>query len=145
MALPLAVGGLSALVTREGMKAFELVDKPPLTPPQTVFPIAWSILYAMMGGASYQILRSDAPQEKKNAALGFYAAQLVFNFFWSLLFFNEQKYLLAFVWLCALWLLIAVTMKKFSDIRSSAGWLLLPYLLWVSFAGYLNYGVYLLN
>ena len=78
-------------------------------------------------------------------ALWTYALQLAFNFAWPLLFFNLKEYLLAFVWLILLWLLILATAAQFFRIRRLAAYLLIPYVLWVTFAGYLNLGVYLLN
>ena len=143
IAIPIAVGALSALLTRGNMILFETVNKPPLSPPGWVFPAAWTILYILMGIASCIVSESDSLL--KGSALKFYALQLVFNFFWSIIFFNLQMYLPAFVWLLILWVLILVTMLKFYRISERAGDLLLPYLLWVTFAGYLNYGIYVLN
>lgn len=142
IAIPLAVGGLSALITKSGMEAFAQVAKPPLTPPDWLFPIAWGILYVLMGIASYLIYKSG---QDGLLALSLYGIQLVFNFLWSVFFFNMQWYLFSFAWLIALWVLILLTMKEFFKLSKTAGYLLLPYLLWVSFAGYLNFGVYLLN
>jgi len=145
VAIPLAVGGLSALLTKDSMAVFEYVKKPALSPPGTVFPIAWTVLYILMGIASYIVLNAEVPRRRIKGSLSFYAAQLIFNFFWSLIFFNSEQYLFAFIWLCALWLLILITTAKFFEIDKRAGWLLVPYIAWVSFAGYLNYGVYMLN
>lgn len=140
--IPLAVGGISALLTRSGMKAFASVSKPPLTPPDWLFPVVWSILFVLMGIASYLTAVSET---KVPAALTVYGIQLFFNFFWSIFFFNLQWYLFSFAWLVALWFLILRTAKLFRQSAPAAGYLLLPYLLWVAFAGYLNLGVYLLN
>ena len=143
--IPLAVGGLSAWLTREGMKAFEQVKQPPLSPPGWLFPVVWTLLFTLMGVASYLVLSADAPQSMKTRALGIYGVQLVFNFVWTIVFFNAQWFLFAFLWLVALWLLILATAVQFFRIRRAAGWLLVPYLLWVGFAGYLNYGVWVLQ
>lgn len=145
VAIPLAVGGLSALLTMDNMVMFDAVNKPPLAPPKWLFPAAWTVLYVLMGIASYSVFTADAPAGKKRASLIVYAISLAFNFLWSIIFFNLDNYLLAFVWLCALWLLIVIATVQFFGIRRTAGWLMLPYILWVSFAGYLNYGIYLLN
>lgn len=145
VAIPLAVGGLSALLTMDNMVMFDAVNKPPLAPPKWLFPAAWTVLYILMGIASYSVFTADAPSGKKHSALVAYAVSLAFNFLWSIIFFNLDNYLLAFVWLCALWLLIVIATVQFFGIRGTAGWLMLPYILWVSFAGYLNYGIYLLN
>ena len=142
IALPLAVGGLSALLTRDGMQTFQLLNKPTLSPPGWLFPVAWTILYILMGIASYLVLTSGKPDR---SALTVYGIQLVFNFFWSIIFFNLEAYLFSFIWLVVLWLLILTTMLRFFRISRPAGYLLLPYLLWVTFAGYLNFYIYLVN
>lgn len=140
--IPLAVGGLSALLTRNSMESFEMLTKPPLSPPGWLFPVVWTILYLLMGLASYLVLTSGKP-----GALGIlaYSAQLFFNFFWSLFFFNREMYLFSFIWLVILWLLILATTILFYRNTKAAGYLMIPYLLWVAFAGYLNLGIYLLN
>ena len=145
VAVPLAAGGLSALLTKDSMILFEAVNKPPLSPPMWLFPVVWSILYIMMGAASYLVWVSDKPKRKKELALVYYAIQLAFNFGWSIIFFNIAEYLPAFIWLCILWVFILLTAIQFFSIDKRAGWLMIPYLLWVAFAGYLNYGVYILN
>ena len=140
--LPLAVGGLSAFLTRGSMETFQLLNKPVLSPPGWLFPVMWTLLYILMGIASYLVFTSGKPNR---SALTVYALQLVFNFFWSVIFFNFDAYLVAFVWLVILWILILVTMLLFFRISETAGYLMLPYLLWVTFAGYLNLYIYLLN
>lgn len=145
MAIPLAVGGVSALVTRGAMEDFATVKQPPLSPPGWLFPVAWTILYLLMGLASYLVMTACGNPRWKKEALSVYWVQLAVNFFWSILFFNVKAYLLAFVWLVLLWVLILLTLIRFARVRPAAGWLLVPYLLWVTFAGYLNMGVYLLN
>lgn len=142
VAIPLAVGGLSAWITKDGMKAFETVNQPPLTPPMWLFPVVWSILFVLMGIASYLVVMQKGEDTK---ALTLYAVQLIFNFFWSIWFFNLGWYLFAFLWLVALWILIIATTVAFYRISKPAAWLMLPYLVWVAFAGYLNLGVWWLN
>ena len=145
LAVPLAVGGLSALLTRGGMERFKSLNKPPLTPPGWLFPVVWTILFLMMGAASYLVWKNGRPRRAARAALTLYGGQLAVNFLWSMLFFNMGLYLAAFFELIALWLLILLTAARFYRLSRGAGYLLLPYLLWVAFAGYLNFGVYLLN
>lgn len=142
---PLAVGGLSALISGGGMETFQSLNQPPLSPPGWLFPIVWTILFLLMGIASYLVSTSDAPRGQARFAKKIYAAQLIVNFFWPILFFNLQQYLLALFWLILLWVLILKTLLSFYKISKPAGYLLLPYLLWVTFAGYLNLGVFLLN
>lgn len=107
--------------------------------------MVWTVLYELMGIASYLVSASDAPQEEKARALWTYGIQLAFNFLWPIAFFNLKWYLSAFLWLVILWILILITALRFGRIRRPAGYLLVPYLLWVAFAGYLNLGIYLLN
>lgn len=145
LAIPLAVGGLSALISGSGMAAYSTYNQPPLSPPGWVFPVVWSILYLLMGYASYRVAVSEAPKEEKREALILYGAQLLLNFLWPVVFFGLEWRLTAFFILVALWVLIYLTMRKFSRIDERAGDLLLPYILWVTFAGYLNLGVYFLN
>ena len=142
--IPLAVGGLSALLTMGSMESFEQLNKPPLSPPGWLFPVVWSVLFILMGIASYLVYVSPKTDERKSA-LTFYAVQLFFNFVWSLLFFNLEAYLFAFIWLVALWVLIIITAIKFYRISKPSGYLLIPYILWVTFAGYLNLAIYILN
>ncbi len=144
LAVPLAVGGLSALITGNSMQMFETLRKPPLSPPGWLFPVVWTVLYILMGIASYLVLTSAKPNRSRSALL-VYGVQLFFNFFWPILFFSLKLYLSAFFWLVLLWLLILVTTVLFYKIAKPAGLLLVPYLLWVAFAGYLNLGIYLLN
>lgn len=143
--IPLAVGLLSAFFTRGNMMLFDEIVKPPLVPPAWVFPVVWSILYVLMGIASYIVYQSDAPQDEIKKALTVYAAQLVVNFFWSIIFFNLRAFLFAFYWLLLLWVLVVATTTMFWQINKTAGMLLLPYLAWVTFAGYLTYAIFVLN
>lgn len=140
--MPLAVGGFSALLTRDSMATFNTLTKPALAPPGWLFPVVWTILYILMGIASYQVAISKKPN---GAALITYGIQLIFNFFWSIIFFDLNMYLFAFIWLIILWLLILRTTIRFYRISETAGILMIPYLLWVTFAGYLNLAIYLLN
>ena len=143
IALPLLVGAVSAWISRDGMKAFETMVQPPLSPPSALFPVVWTILYILMGIASYIVAQSGS--DDADNALTLYAVQLGLNFFWSLFFFKFGMYLFAFFWLAVLWLFIFLTARSFGRINKTARNLLIPYLVWVGFAGYLNLGVYLLN
>ena len=144
LGIPLAVGGLSTLLSG-GTALYGQLVKPPLSPPGWLFPIVWTILYLLMGYASYLVWKSDAPQEEKRRALTLYALQLLANFLWPLLFFGAGSLPGAFICLLVLWLLILLTIRAFSKINEAAGDLLLPYILWVTFAAYLNLGFLLLN
>lgn len=145
LAIPLVVGGAAGLLTMNSMETFAALNQPPLSPPGWLFPVVWTVLYILMGIASYLVSVSDAPQEEKQRALWTYGIQLAFNFLWPIIFFNLKWYLFAFVWLVMLWILVLITALQFGRIRKVAGNLMIPYLLWVTFAGYLNLGIYLLN
>ena len=144
LAIPLAVGGLAALLSG-GMSDYRQLNQPPLAPPGWLFPIVWSILYLLMGYAAYRVQTSGKAPAYIRRAMIFYGLQLFLNFLWPIVFFGFEWRLAAFFLLLGLWALIYVTMRLFSAIDERAGDLLIPYILWVTFAGYLNLGVYLLN
>lgn len=140
-----AVGALSGFLTREGMKLFtDAVAQPPLSPPPLLFPIVWTILYALMGYGSARIWLST-PSPDRSRALNLYAIQLVVNFFWSLIFFNAQAFGLAFFWLLLLWVLVLLMILAFDKVDPLSAKLQVPYLIWLTFAAYLNLGVWYLN
>lgn len=140
-----AVGGLSGWLTRNGTQIYKAeVVKPPLSPPSVVFPIVWTVLFALMGIGAARIYLAPA-SAGRTRSLRLFFLQLFFNFFWSLLFFNLQRYGLALIWLVILWVLILCMTLSFRRTDKLAMWLQIPYLLWVAFAAYLNLGVWLLN
>ena len=140
-----AVGALSSFLTREGNKLFmESVQQPPLSPPAIVFPIVWGILYALMGiGVARIWMAPDSAERRKS--LNLYFAQLIVNFFWSLIFFNAQAYGFAFFWLLLLWALVLWMILSFRKVDPIAAYIQIPYLIWLTFAAYLNLGVWYLN
>lgn len=143
--IPLAVGGIAAYLTQDSMVMFEYIEKPPLSPPQWLFPIAWTVLYVLMGIASYIVYRSHKPKTQKCRALLIYAFQLALNFAWPLIFFNAGEFLYALLCIAAMLILIITATVCFFKIDKRAGVLMLPYILWTAFATYLNYGIYILN
>ncbi len=143
--IPVAVGALSAFLTRNSIDVYQSIVKPALAPPAILFPIVWTILYIIMGIGSTMIYTSSADSKSKSQALLIYGLQLGVNFFWSVLFFNKRAFLTSFVWLVLLWALIAGMILSFRKINKLAAYLQIPYLLWVTFAGYLNLMIYLLN
>ena len=145
LAIPLATGAFSAFLTRGGMRSFKSVAQPPLSPPAWVFPVAWTLLYLMMGLSSYLVLTSTASPARRERALTVYALSLAVNFLWPIVFFTMRFYFAAFLLLLALWVLAAIAALLFSCIDDKAGRLMIPYLVWLSFAAYLNFGVWLLN
>lgn len=140
-----AVGALSGWLTRKGVRTYqETIVQPPLSPPGMVFPIVWGILFALMGVGAARIYASP-PSAARSRSLRLFGVQLTFNFFWSILFFNLQLFGLALLWLIALWGLILWMIRAFRKVDPLAALLQIPYLLWVTFAGYLNAGVWFLN
>lgn len=140
-----AVGALSGWLTREGTDVYaQTIVQPPLSPPGWVFPIVWTILYALMGIGAARIYLAP-PSQDRSRGLNLFIAQLVVNFFWSPIFFNAQAYGFAFVWLLLLWSLVLWMILTFRKVDSLAAKLQIPYLIWLTFAAYLNFGVWLLN
>lgn len=115
------------------------------SPPAWVFGIVWTILFFLMGISAYMVYTSDANSDRKRNALIIYGVQLIFNLLWSIFFFNKQWYWFSFAWLIVLWFLILTMIVMFSNISRKAALLQIPYLLWVTFAGYLTAGVAILN
>ncbi len=139
LAISLGAGVLGNVVGGNNNGKYERLYQPPFAPPGWIFPIVWTILFILMGIAAYLIYESDS-QEKKEA-LGIYVAQLIANIGWSFIFFRLDAYLLAFAWILLLWYFIFLTWQSFRKINRTAGWLLVPYLAWVTFAAYLNLAI----
>ena len=142
IALAEGVGALAGWLTRDSMDFYkEFVEQPALAPPAIVFPIVWGILYALMGfGAARVSLAPEGPA--RSLGLNLFVAQLIVNFFWSLIFFNLRTYGFALLWLGVLIVWMILAFRKSDPL---AAWLQVPYLLWVTFAAYLNWGVWVLN
>ena len=141
--IPLAVGALAALLTRGSMEDYGALRQPPLSPPGTLFPIVWTILYVLMGISSAIVQLSGAPT--MGDALRTYWLQLAVNFVWPILFFVLGAHFLALLWLLLLLFLVIRMILLFRQISPVAAYLQIPYLLWLLFATYLNAGVWLLN
>ncbi len=146
IAIALGVGIAAAFFTRNSMNIYGMLVKPPLALPSVLFPIVWTVLYILMGVSSAIVFlrKKEMPDEAANALVA-YAVQLVLNFFWPLIFFNMQAFLLSFIWLVFLWFVIVKMIFRFYKVSPFAAYLQLPYLIWVTFAGYLNFMFYLLN
>ena len=140
-----AAGFLSGILSREGTSFYEAnVQKPALTPPGILFPVVWAILYAMMGISAARVAVSEGSVQRSRG-LNLFAVQLVFNFFWSLIFFNAGAYGFALIWLILLWILVLWMILSFRKVDARAALLQIPYLLWLTFAAYLNFEVWRLN
>lgn len=143
IAIGLGTGLLSVLLTLGNFKAYSALLQPPLAPPGWLFPVVWTILYILMGVSAYLVYECDT--EEKYIGLAVYVLQLIFNFLWLIIFFNIRNLLFAFVWLVFLWVLVLAMTISFYRVNKAAGLLQIPYLLWVTFAGYLNIALYILN
>lgn len=134
-------GLLSAIVTGGQMDQYGQMPRPALAPPGWVFLIVWTILYLMMGVAAYLVATEGVRGPERRRALLLYGAQLVVNVLWPLLFFRFEAYWVAFFWLLLLWYLVLMTTAAFDRISPLASKLMIPYLLWITFAGYLNLSI----
>ena len=145
IALSEAVGLLSGLLSRDGTALYsQLIQKPPLSPPGWVFPVVWTVLYALMGISAAGIWAAPKNQARSRG-LNLFIAQLIVNFFWSPIFFNARAYGLALVWLLLLWVLVLLMILEFRKVDKTAAALQIPYLLWLTFAAYLNWNLWQLN
>ena len=144
--LPLAVGGISGYFTVKAIPGwYAQLNKPWFNPPNWLFSPVWTSLYIMMGIALWLVWKSDASQKLKQRAIYLFAAQLVLNFFWSLIFFNLHQIGWAMVEIMAMWGMILLSIVAFANVNKAAAWLLVPYISWVSFATILNYSIWKLN
>jgi len=148
-ALPLVVGGIASFLTSDAMAQFASFRQPPLAPPAWLFPVAWTILYVLMGVASYLVYNvrptTNAQASTRRAALVVYGIQLALNFAWSLVFFGARAHWVAFGLLMGMWVLIIVLIVLALRLNRTAGWLLVPYVAWTTFAAYLNLMIAILN
>ena len=142
----LAVGGLSALLTKGNMGFLETINKPPLSPPSFLFPIVWTVLFILMGISSAYVYKNKKRNpDAASTGLTVYIFSLAVNFFWSIIFFNLRAFMFSFIWLVLLWVLIIITIREYAKVSRGAAYLQVPYLLWVTFAGYLNFMIYIMN
>ena len=139
------VGAVSALITGGFSDFFDKYTQPPLLPPAWLFPVVWVILYAVMGFSAYLVYSSDADREKKTRALLVYGVQLTLNFFWSIVFFRLEWLWAAFVIIMLLWIAIIVMISVFRKINPVSAYINIPYLVWVTFAAYLNLATAIIN
>ncbi|MBR5473069.1 MAG: tryptophan-rich sensory protein [Clostridia bacterium] len=143
LAIPLLVGGFSALITSDNMDIYSKIVKPPLSPPALLFPIVWTALYTLMGISFYLVLSSS--DGRKNTAINLFFVQLFLNFIWSPIFFNNRWFLVSLIVLVFLWIVTFLMIIVFYKTLRLAGLLQIPYIIWLTFAMYLNFAIYLLN
>lgn len=143
--LPLLIGGISGYASASGINIWYMgINKPFFNPPNYLFGPVWTLLYILMGISFYRILQSQESEIKRKAILIF-CVQMFLNFCWSFLFFKFQLLGISFVEIILMWISIATMIYTFSKIDKTAGYLQIPYLLWVSFASVLNGAIWYLN
>lgn len=146
ISIPLIVGATSGFFTVTGVESwYQTIQKPSWNPPGWIFGPVWTALYIMMGIALFLVWKEDTSEELKKIALALFAVQLILNFFWSFIFFNQQQPGWALVEIIAMWFFILLTLFAFAQVNKTAAWLLVPYISWVSFATILNYTIWQLN
>ena len=145
LVIPLGTGAISTLITRGNMDIYSQINNPPLSPPGWLFPVVWSILYALMGISAYLVSRSGGEEDEIRKALTIYWLQLAFNFSWSIVFFRFEQFVGAAVIILILLSLIILMTVKFYKLRPLAGLLNIPYIIWVAFASYLNIATAFIN
>ena len=146
IAIPLIVGGTSGFFTATGVESwYQTIARPTWNPPGWLFGPVWTTLYVMMGISLFLVWKEDASVELKKIGIALFAVQLVLNFFWSFIFFNQHQIGWALVEIAAMWVFILLTIFAFAQVNKAAAWLLVPYISWVSFATILNYTIWQLN
>lgn len=144
--IPQIIGLLGSLFTSATIPTwYATLTRPELAPPNWVFGPVWTVLFILMSIASFLIFQKGYERRDVRIALSFYGAQLILNLLWSLLFFGARNPGLAFAEIVVLWLVLFLTIRKFWPLSKTSAYLLVPYILWVSFAGYLNYSIWILN
>lgn len=138
-------GVLSALLSGGMSGFFAKYEPPPLLPPSIVFPIVWTVLYALMGLSAYLVYSSDADSNAINRAMTLYVIQLIVNFSWSIIFFRFEMIWLAAAVILLLIVLVAAMTVSFKRIRPAAGYMNIPYLVWLIIAFYLNIATAIVN
>ena len=144
--IPLIVGFTSALATLGSISTFfDVLNKPAWTPPAWAFGPIWTILYILMGIALFLVWRKGFERRDVKIAIGVFALQLILNFFWTIIFFGLRSLSGGLIEIVFLWIAILVNIILFYRISKAAGVLLIPYIVWVTIASYLNYTVFILN
>lgn len=144
--LCLLAGIIGSIFTASSIENwYVLLEKPAFNPPAWIFSPVWTILYILMGISLYLVWVKGLQYPGVKPAISIFLIQLVFNTLWSILFFGLKNPFYAFIEIIFLWIAIILTVLQFSRVSKTASYLLLPYLLWVSFAMFLNYNIWILN
>lgn len=146
LVLPLLAGGIAGLFATPEIRGwFQTIQKPGWQPPNWVFGPVWTVLYILMGLAFYLVWKNPRTDSRKRMAITLWLVQLVFNFFWSFIFFKKHQIDWALAEIVILWFFILLTMLWFGRISRLAAWLMVPYICWISFASLLTLAIYRLN
>lgn len=145
IAIPLIIGIAASLLTSGQMHIYKEIVKPPLAPPAFIFPIVWTILYILMGISSARIILTPSVHGEQKKAILLYILQLFLNFIWPIVFFNFKSYKISFVIIILLWYTVFRMIMAFFEVDKKAALYQIPYLLWITFATYLNLAIALLN
>ena len=140
--ITLLIGSFPSFFIKIG-ETYKTINKPPLSPSGIVFPIIWTILFILMGISIYLIDNSNSNKKKECRLI--YFIGLIVNAFWTPIFFGFKEYFLAFLWILMLIVLVVTTILLFYKEKKISAYLLIPYLCWLLFACYLNFGVFILN
>lgn len=143
IAISMSIAIICILITNNHMLVYTQVNKPFLAPSKEWFKTIWLVLYFLMGISAYLIYQAN--DYMKMSALYMYATQLLVNFTWPILFFNFNQYFLTFLILLLLWLMVVIMIAAFSSINKLSAYIQLPYIIWITFALYLNFGICILN
>ena len=144
--LPLFAGVIGAVFTTSAIPTwYATLARPWFAPPNWLFGPAWTVLYILMGVASFLVYQKREKDPRVDGALMVYGLQLFLNLLWSLIFFGLQSNLGGLIEIVLLWVMILVTIRRFHQVSPAAGLLLVPYIAWVTFATVLNFGILLLN
>lgn len=141
--LTILVGTIPSIFTFKSMSMYSTLNKPPLSPPGFIFPITWTILYILMGISFYKVM--DSKSKYKEEAKLIYYIQLITNALWTPIFFGFKQYFLAFAWLLMILVFVIFMVTIFYKINKKSAYLQIPYIIWLLFAAYLNFGVFVLN
>ena len=144
--IPLIIGFASAFLTFSSFPAFyATLNKPSWSPPVWLFGYVWTVLYILNGIALFLVWREGLGRRDVQIAIGVFAIQIILNFFWSIIFFGFRSLSGGLIEIIIMWIAILINIILFYRISKAAGILLIPYIIWVTIASYLNYTVFLLN
>lgn len=143
--IPVGGGALVGYLNKNSFEVYKSLEKPFFSPPAIVFPIVWTMLYILMGIAAYRIYMKNKIKDLNSDGYFYYIIQLICNFTWTFIFFTFRLYGLSFLWIIAIIVLVIITIIKFLKVDKIAAVLIIPYIIWLAFAGVLNYFIWMLN